>query len=1175
MNMRLKGLSDNPARTTARSGFVSASLFPWLVLLICLAVTWSLWRVTLNQSRVAFQDYFDFRVRQAVELTEQRILAQEQVLRGVRGLFSASRSVTRQEFATYVKTLHLDEHYPGILGVGYAQVVRPSELNRYIADVRKESGYPEFHIWPEGTRDLYTSIIYLEPFSWRNRRAFGFDMYSEPVRHEAMDRSRDTGKASLSGKVLLVQETDKDVQAGFLIYLPVYRNGMPNSTVQERRKNLLGWVYSPLRMNDLAQGIYGERAQDLDIEIYDGTNVSSRALMYDSNTGHPSGRNSLHASVPVVLSDRVWTLNIGSTRSLEARFDNSKASIVAFAGTGLSALFAFLSWMLLNGRSRAVEYAKEMTRELSKENEKNRALLRNASDGIHILDAKGHLIEASDSFCAMLGYDRSELMGMHISAWDDKLSAEEIDRNLQKLLLGKARIQFETRHRRKDGTKFDVELSSVALELEGKPALLSISRDITERKSIQEKVNTLNRYFVIFLENTSDFIYYKDENSRFIFCSQTLAELTGHASWRDMIGKHDLEVFPEETARIYYEEELPIFRDGVSIINRIDPYIDPKGGKGWVSTCKWPQIDADGKVRGIFGVSRDITATRDAEQQLRIAATVFNAQEGMTVTDEQGTILRVNHAFTKITGYSAEEVVGQNPRILKSGRQGAEFYAAMWQQIVSKGLWEGEIWNRRKNGEIYPEYLTITAVKDTEGKVTNYVATFNDITLSKASLEEIKTLAFYDPLTRLPNRRLLMDRLGKVLASNKRSGNGGAILFLDLDHFKNLNDTLGHDYGDLLLQQVTERLKSCVREGDTVARLGGDEFVVMLEDLSGKEVEAAAQAESIATKILTALNQPYQLGTHIYSNTSSIGIALIKDGEQGREVLLKQADIAMYQSKSAGRNTISFFDPVMQQNIDRRVALESDMWAALEQNQFVLFYQIQVDEAGRAVGAEALIRWQHPERGWIMPSEFIPAAEEAGLITAIGSWVLDAACAQLRTWKDAAPTNQLKLSVNVSAKQFHQPQFVTHVRDAVDRHQVDPTRLKLELTESLLLVDIDDTVAKMTELTDMGIQFSLDDFGTGFSSLQYLKRLPIGQLKIDQTFVRDLMSDESDKTIVQTIIAMAEKLNLEVIAEGVETVEQRDVLLASGCRCYQGYLFGRPQPIDEFNARLGVNQTEN
>jgi diguanylate cyclase (GGDEF)-like protein len=438
----------------------------------------------------------------------------------------------------------------------------------------------------------------------------------------------------------------------------------------------------------------------------------------------------------------------------------------------------------------------------------------------------------------------------------------------------------------------------------------------------------------------------------------------------------------------------------------------------------------------------------------------------------------------------------------------------------------------------------------------------------KQNEEEIKELAFYDHLTHLPNRRLLINRLQHALASSSRSSKQGALLFLDLDNFKTLNDTLGHDIGDLLLIQVAQRLEASVREGDTVARLGGDEFVVMLEDLSEQPFEAAAQAEYVGEKILSALNKPYLLGKHQYANTPSIGASLFND-LLAPEELMKQADIAMYQAKQAGRNTLRFFDPKMQESINVRAALEDALHNALENGEFQLHYQVQVDSAFRPLGAEALIRWQHPERGMVSPMQFIPLAEESGLIIAIGHWVLETACSQLKMWQQEAVTRDLVLAVNVSAKQFRQIDFVKQIQDVVQRHAINPARLKLELTESLLLEDIEDIIATMDALNEIGVQFSLDDFGTGYSSLQYLKQLPLDQLKIDQSFVRDIVFDSSDKAIVRTIIVMAKSLNLDVIAEGVETEEQFQLLLNKGCVHFQGYLFGKPMPIEQFEAILG------
>ena len=465
-------------------------------------------------------------------------------------------------------------------------------------------------------------------------------------------------------------------------------------------------------------------------------------------------------------------------------------------------------------------------------------------------------------------------------------------------------------------------------------------------------------------------------------------------------------------------------------------------------------------------------------------------------------------------------------------------------------------------------WLTITAVKDAHGVVTHYVGSHTDISERKAAEKEIYLLAFYDPLTQLPNRRLLMDRFQHAIASSARTGRSGALLFIDLDNFKALNDALGHDFGDLLLQQVAHRLPSCVRDDDTVARLGGDEFIVMLENLSVHPVEAAAQTEAIGEKILTILNKPYRLNTKEYQGTASIGVTLFNGGKIATEELVKQADIAMYQAKKSGRNTLRFFDQQVQTSISSRFSMEGELRKAIENNEFKIYYQIQVDNASRPVGAEALIRWLHPLQGVVSPAKFIPLAEDTGLILPIGQWVLEAACAQLKDWQTHTLTRDLVLAVNVSAKQFRQSDFVSQVQAYVERYKINPRLLKLELTESMLLGNVEEPIAVMNILSEIGVQFSLDDFGTGYSSLQYLKKLPLNQLKIDQSFVRDITSDPNDAAIVQAIIAMAKSLGLNVLAEGVETEVQREFLELHGCTHYQGYLFSRPVTIEQFEASL-------
>ncbi len=553
----------------------------------------------------------------------------------------------------------------------------------------------------------------------------------------------------------------------------------------------------------------------------------------------------------------------------------------------------------------------------------------------------------------------------------------------------------------------------------------------------------------------------------------------------------------------------------------------------------------------------------------KLAALVFeNTSEGILITDEKAQILHVNRGFTKTTGYALADVVGKTPSILHSGRQSDEFYQTMWKTLRETGCWEGELWNRRKNGDVYPEWLHINAICDADSKIVNYVGVFSDLGPNKKLQQELHQLAYFDPLTNLPNRRLLFDRLQQAVISSTRNHLHGAILFIDLDHFKTLNDTKGHNYGDLLLHEVAQRLQLCVREGDTVARLGGDEFVIMLEGLHSKITPAASQAEAIANKILTILNQVYSLDKHEYHGSASIGIGLFCGSQTSIEDLLKHADTAMYQAKADGRNTLRFFDPAMQVTLETRSTVESDLRQALAQQQFTLYYQTQVDHNHRIFGAETLLRWEHPQRGLVSPSEFIPFAEETGLIIPIGNFVLKTACTQLKTWQANAQTRDLTLAVNISVRQFRHPDFVEQVRSVLEQTGANPNKLKLELTESIIISDLADTIVKMLALKTLGVSFSMDDFGTGYSSLTYLKRLPFNQLKIDQSFIRDIATDLNDTAIVKTIIVMATALGLDIVAEGVETEAQLDLLKQYGCPAFQGYLFSKPLPLAEFERLL-------
>ncbi len=569
-----------------------------------------------------------------------------------------------------------------------------------------------------------------------------------------------------------------------------------------------------------------------------------------------------------------------------------------------------------------------------------------------------------------------------------------------------------------------------------------------------------------------------------------------------------------------------------------------------------------------FNRMADEVQIRD-QSLVKLSQAVEQSPESIVITDLKGRIEYVNAACIRNTGYSRSELIGAHPRMLQSGKTPPDTYQALWSSLAKGKVWEGEFTNRRKDGSEYIEAAIIAPVRHADGGITHYLAVKQDITDKKRAEAEIRSLAYYDPLTNLPNRRLLMDRLNQAMIASNRSQAFGALLILDMDHFKTLNDTQGHDIGDQLLIEVARRLTVNIRQEDTVSRLGGDEYVVILENLSQEEQAAAHLAEIIAEKIRDALGQPYALTglEQQHSGTASIGMTLFHGFEHSTDVLLKQADVALYQAKESGRNRLRFFNPAMQAAIDTRTAMENALRLALSNSELKLYYQPQVDHHGRIIGAEALLRWQRPAIGMVSPQHFIPLAEESGLILPIGNWVMQTACAQINTWAEAPQTRHLQLAINVSARQFHQIDFVARVADCLATSGIDPTRLKLELTESVVLDNVEEVIHRMQQIKALGVSFSLDDFGTGYSSLSYLKRLPLDQIKIDQSFVRDLAIDPSDAAIVRAILAMSQTLGLDVIAEGVETPAQRDFLHANGCQAFQGYLFGRPTPIEEWDAR--------
>lgn len=548
---------------------------------------------------------------------------------------------------------------------------------------------------------------------------------------------------------------------------------------------------------------------------------------------------------------------------------------------------------------------------------------------------------------------------------------------------------------------------------------------------------------------------------------------------------------------------------------------------------------------------------------LRISSVVFDSNEGVLVADTNGEIIRVNPAFEAISGYCESEVLGRTPAVLKSGLNSEAFYEEMWNSLIHKGFWNGEIYNRRKNGEIYPEYLSITAVRDEYQKITHYVGIFTDITAKKEDEERIYRLAFYDPLTQLPNRRLLIERLEHTLAKNERNQTYSMIAFIDLDNFKIVNDTKGHLLGDELLCDAAKRLVGITRVEDTVARLGGDEFVILIDDLGSSREEAFQIASAIGRKISRSLQKPFEIRQERFFVTGSIGITILGDDHHSVNDILAQADTAMYSAKESGKKTFRFFDAALQQKMLTKLECEKTLFTALEENQFQLFYQLQYTNERLVCGAEALIRWNHPEKGVVPPNEFIPLAEENGMIVEIGKWIIDEACKTLQQWSLDPVRKNWTLSINISPKQFLDDSFVGLLMEKVARYSICTSLLHLEVTESLLINDIEKIQDIMHRLKSDGFRFSLDDFGTGYSSLSYLNTFPFDELKIDQSFIRNMKDDPHACALVRAIITMAEVLDLEIVAEGVETSEQYDLLQSIGCVNYQGYLFSKPTPKDQ------------
>ncbi|WP_394788148.1 EAL domain-containing protein [Rhodoferax sp.] len=835
-----------------------------------------------------------------------------------------------------------------------------------------------------------------------------------------------------------------------------------------------------------------------------------------------------------------------------------------------------------------------------------RALFDSNPLPIWVTDCHSHaILDVNLAAVARYGYSRAEFLAMHLH----DVQAEALDQNDPIHALPR-------RHRKKDGQEIDVEVSTDTLLFNGHCARLVLAHDVSQHVRTEKDLARLSRAHSMVTACNEALVRASSELTLLQEICRIAVDIGGYRmAWVGFAlndGEKMIDIVAHAGAIAEHFTVWPMSWSADS------PYGQGPAGRAirsgemvvvpdirqeaiFSSWLKEPWVH---NLRGVaslplrntertfglfylyandtidivsetplllqlagdlaFGIDhlRNQESRRQSDAHIRHQAALLDkAQDAIVVRGMDQRVLYANKRAEALYGWTADEVVGHV--LLGQVYRDPQAMAAAHKTVLETGEWRSEMPIYRKDNSKVEVEVRWTLITDADNQPHSILSISTDISQRKATEREIQKLAFYDPLTQLPNRQLLIDRLQHALETSMRNGQGGALLFIDLDHFKTLNDTLGHDKGDMLLQHVAQRISHCVRTMDTVARLGGDEFVVMLEDLGDNPQSVAEQARRVGEKILLTLGQPYQLDGHEHQSTASIGIAPFSNQANTVGELLKQADIAMYQAKAAGRNTVGFFDPQLQAAVTEKASLEADLRMALAQGMLFLHYQTQHNAEAAMTGVEALVRWKHPQRGMVSPAVFIPLAEETGLILELGRQVLLQACTQLASWQHQDSTRQLTMAVNVSSRQFKHPGFVQQVMDTLAHTTALPALLKLELTESLLVDDIEQVITKMEALQAHGVGFSLDDFGTGYSSLSYLKRLPLDLLKIDQSFVRDVMTDPNDATIARTIIGLGQSLGLNVIAEGVETDAQRNFLAEHGCQAYQGYLFGRPMPADQ------------
>lgn len=1147
------------------SGTGPANVAAWgtatLTALIGLALTSGLFLDLRQRNQEGLERRFQLIAAQRADLVVEKFRDNLRDLDAVKRFFDGSEAVTRQEFHQFVAPI-LD-YYGGFQAIEWLPRVARAQRSEFEAAARRD-GLADFRFTElddsgamvaAAERDEYFPVYYLEPYAG-NERALGYTPAPpHPARGVVLTRAWDSGRLTLGERYTLVQESAQYFSV--LAFAPVYA-GITTRDVEERRRRLKGFVLGVIRVGAVVEtALRNTEPQGLILRLIDLSAEGERQSLYEwtprLGSPQPVDQIALRYRQDFPMADRTWRIEIQPNAAFVASHAERTHRWIPAIGGLLTALATLYLFTVVSQQRRAEARVALRTAELRASQEYTRAVLDALTDAVFVEDADtGRIVDVNHRMTELYGCTHAEALMLKVDQLS--LGTPPYAREDALAWLRKTRREgpqtFEWIAKTRAGALFWAEVSVRFIVIGDQARFIISVRDIAERKAAERALHESEERFRVLHEASFGGIGIHDQGV-ILECNQGLADLTGFSieelvgmngllliapQWRDLVTRHIRDGY----AKAYEVEGLR--RDGAVYPLEIQ-------GKS---------IPYRGRIVRVAEF-RDITERRRAEERQRLAATVFEAaREAIVVTDIDGNIIAINPAFVAMTGYTEAEVRGQSLRMLQSDRQSGTYYRAIWQTVARDGVWRGEFWSRRKDGDLFLALTTFGEVRDTANQVSHYVIIATDITHQKETEQRIEHLAYYDALTDLPNRALLTQRAELALALASRRREEVAVLFLDLDRFKEVNDSLGHAEGDTLLVQAAARLRELVRETDTICRLGGDEFVLLLPDTN------QPGATRLASKLVAAFGQPFVVAGHSLRVTVSAGVALYPHDGTTFSELLKNADTALYRAKHEGRNTWVFYARDMNVATFERLVLESQLRKAIDTGQLRAYFQpkVRLSDGGLA-GAEALVRWLHPDHGLIPPGRFIPVAEASDLIVDLGDWMLAEVCRQLAVWRGAG-LPPLTVAVNLAARHFRDPNFIERLERLLAAHGLPAQALELELTESSLLETGARTAETFLALRRLGLGLAIDDFGAGYSNLSYLKRLPLTALKIDQSFVRDLVTDPDDRILAATIVALGHGLGLKVVAEGVETEEQRRILLDQGCDWVQGYLFAPPMPAESF-----------